>query len=347
MAGSDDEKGTVHADKAAEKAYEAAASSATEKTSAEKPSEGGKGAAPQPTLKAEAVTAPKVDPVPEVKPVAPAKAVPAAKAAPAPKQSAKPAAAPKPKAPATPVAAAPVKAPLASQAKPVAKAPKPSAAPAAAAKPQPVLAKPVPAKPVAVEAKPAAAPAKPVAAVAKPVPAKPEPTVFKAAKTAKVQSPFAGLFSNFMLEEQKMDMSANFNGIQEAVTEAQAKAKAAFEKSTAVLGEVSDFAKGNVEAVMESGKILAEGMQGIGSELVAEGRSAFETVSGDIKELAAAKSPTDFFKIQGDMLRKNFDSAVAYGSKNSEAMLKLMSDVAAPISGRVSLAMEKARQVSF
>ena len=144
-----------------------------------------------------------------------------------------------------------------------------------------------------------------------------------------------------------MDMSANFTGIQEAMSEAQAKAKAAFERGTAVLGEVTDFTKGNVEAVMESGKILADGMQGIGSEIVAEGRATFESISGDIKDLAAAKSPSDFFKIQGDMLRKNFDSAVAYGAKNSEAMLKLMSDAVAPISGRVSVAMEKVRQTSL
>lgn len=157
---------------------------------------------------------------------------------------------------------------------------------------------------------------------------------------------FAGLFTPFMTEDKMMDMNPNFSGFQEAMNEAQAKAKAAFEKSTSMLGEVSDFTKGNVEAVMESGKIFAEGIQGIGSELVTEGRSAFETMTGDIKELAAAKSPTDFFKIQGEMMRKNFDSAVAYGSKNSEAMLKLMSDAIAPISGRVSVAMEKARSAS-
>lgn len=140
-----------------------------------------------------------------------------------------------------------------------------------------------------------------------------------------------------------MDMSANISGFQDAMSEAQAKAKAAFEKSSQLMGEVTDFTKGNVEAVMESGKILAEGVKGLGSSIVTESRSAFEVMSGDIKDLAAAKSPTDYFKIQGDMMRKNFDSAVAYGSKNSETMLKLMSDAMAPISGRVSLAMEKVR----
>ncbi|MET1757103.1 phasin family protein [Novosphingobium sp. RD2P27] len=152
--------------------------------------------------------------------------------------------------------------------------------------------------------------------------------------------------SVFSFKDATMDMSSNFNGFQGVMSEAQAKAKEAFEKSTNVLGEVGDFTKGNVEAVIESGKIFADGCQEMGSSLVAESRTAFEAMTTDVKELAAAKSPTDFFKIQSDMVRKNFDTAVAYGSKNSEAMLKLMSDAMAPISGRVSLAVEKARQTA-
>ncbi|MFC3213721.1 phasin family protein [Novosphingobium panipatense] len=154
-----------------------------------------------------------------------------------------------------------------------------------------------------------------------------KPTMPAAAPNPPVRK---GLFSNFMLEETTMDMSANFSGFQEAITEAQAKAKAAFDKSTSVLGEVSDFAKGNVEAAVESGKIFAEGVQDLGTEFVSESRAAFEVMTGDIKELAAVKSPTDFFKLQSDLVRKNFDTAVAYSSKNSEAMLKLFSDAFAP-----------------
>ncbi len=255
------------------------------------------------------------------------------------------------KAPATPVTKAPAAA--ASKPAPVVKAPP-------AVKTEAVKAKKVPAKPVkaaAVRPPVAKVPAaktlvvaKPVIDVAKETPASapvPSAAASKAAKTAESKtSTFAGLFTPFILEEKTMDISANFAGFQDAVTEAQAKAKAAFEKSSVAFGEAGDFAKGNVEAVIESGKIFADGLQGFGSELVAESRTAFETFTGDIKELAAAKSPTDFFKLQGDILRKNFDSAVAYGSKNSEAALKLFSDTIAPISGRVSVAVEKARHVA-
>lgn len=142
-----------------------------------------------------------------------------------------------------------------------------------------------------------------------------------------------------------MDMSNNFaGGVQDAITEAQARAKEAFEKSNTIFGAYTEFAKANVQAMIESGKIFADGVQDMGTNLAAESRAAFETVSGDVKELAAAKSPAEFLKLQSEMVRKNFDTAVAYGSKNSEAMLKLASDAMAPISSRMSVAVEKARQ---
>ena len=177
--------------------------------------------------------------------------------------------------------------------------------------------------------------------VAAPVAQTPDPEITKPSATPNpTHSPVSSI------KDITMDMSANFNGFQGAMSEAQAKAQAAFEKSSSMLSEAGDFAKGNVEAVIESSKIFAEGVQSMGSSMVAEGRTTFEAMTGDIKELAAVKSPTDFFKLQGDLVRKNFDNAVAQSSKNTETLLKLMSDAFAPVSGRVSLAVEKVRQVA-
>lgn len=326
----DDENNTGTA--RAEKAYEAAASATPVNAKAPDAAASPKPAAPA-AKEAKAEPAPASQPQPvkaEPAPVSQAQPV-KAESAPEVKATTSVESAPSAKpAKSAPKANEPVRRKAAVKAEP---APKPKATPAVRAKRKPAA---------------SAASAKTAAASAQTAPTKPAAPVLKAAgKTANTKrSIFAGLFSNFMPEEKTMNMNANFAGIQEVMTEAQAKAKAAFEKSSSVLGEVSDFTKGNLEAVMESGKILAEGIQGIGSELVAEGRSNFEAMSGDIKELAAAKSPSDFFKVQGDMMRKNIDSAVAVSAKNSEAMLKLVSDAMAPISGRVSLAMEKVRQTS-
>lgn len=126
-----------------------------------------------------------------------------------------------------------------------------------------------------------------------------------------------------------------------AFSDFQGKAKEAYEKGTAAATEAGEFAKGNAEALVESGKILVEGLKGLGSELVEESKTAFSTVTADVKELAAIKSPADFFKFQSELLRRNFDAAVAYSAKSTEAAVKLANEVVAPLSTRVSLAVEK------
>ena len=134
--------------------------------------------------------------------------------------------------------------------------------------------------------------------------------------------------------------------IKSFVADAQTKAKIALGKGNVVLGTASEFTKGNVEAVVTSGKILAAGFQDMGKSYVAEGKAAVETVTADVKALAAVKSPSDFVQLQSTILRRNIDQAIALSSKNTEAMLKLVSDAFAPISARASLAVQKIKQAA-
>ena len=131
-----------------------------------------------------------------------------------------------------------------------------------------------------------------------------------------------------------------------AVTEMQTRAQAAYEKAAAGMTEMTDFARGNVEAMVESGKAMAEGMQAMGKTYADEAKSAYETMTADLKEMAAVKSPTELFQLQGKIMRRNFDAMVAVGTKNTDAALKLANDVAAPISGRVNVAAEKLSKVA-
>ncbi|MDP9056407.1 MAG: phasin family protein [Pseudomonadota bacterium] len=160
--------------------------------------------------------------------------------------------------------------------------------------------------------------------VAKPV-AVPKPSFFK---------------ETFAMTTPTFDFSAAFKT---AFSEAQDKAKAAYEKSTVAMGDASEFAKGNVEALVESSKILASGLQELTTELVAESREAFETLTAEVKTIAGVKSPADFFKLQSELMRKQMDTLMANGTKHSEAFIKLATDAVAPISGRVSLAVEKVK----
>lgn len=127
----------------------------------------------------------------------------------------------------------------------------------------------------------------------------------------------------------------------DAVSEMQSKAKAAYDKGAELAAEATEFTKGNVEALVESGKVYAAGVQGFSKSYVEEAKSAYETLTGDLKELAAVKSPAELFQLQAKLARRNFDTLVAYSSKNTDAALKLANETFAPISGRISLAAEK------
>ncbi|GAA4043788.1 phasin family protein [Parerythrobacter jejuensis] len=122
--------------------------------------------------------------------------------------------------------------------------------------------------------------------------------------------------------------------------DAQTRIKGAYTKGTEVVGDVVEFNKHNLEAVVESGKVLANGMQGMAREGLEDTKKAAEQVTEDVKLMAAVKSPTELMKLQGDLARRNFDAAMAYSSKSTEAWLKLANEAFAPISSRVSEARE-------
>jgi phasin family protein len=127
------------------------------------------------------------------------------------------------------------------------------------------------------------------------------------------------------------------------MAQASERTKDAVEKSQKMIGEMNEFSKGNVEAMVESSKIAAKGMETMGQDAVAYARKSFEDATAAAKQLASVKSPTEFMKLQSDYVRSSFDAMVAHTSKSTEAMLKLAGEVAQPISNRVSLAAEKVK----
>lgn len=227
---------------------------------------------------------------------------------------------------------------------------KPEVAPEApkAADPAPVA--PVEAVPKAAvkAAKPVKAVKKASAKVAKSKPARKKPvkkTSKPVAAAAKVATPaskpkpsITELKDKIMATAKSTDFSKT---VTDAVSEFQRRAKEAYDKSAEMSVEATEFAKGNVEALVESGKILAAGVQDLGKTYADDAKSAYETVTADFKEFAAVKSPTEFFQLQTKLLRRNFETLVAYSSKNTEAVVKLANESIAPISSRVNVAAEK------
>lgn len=151
---------------------------------------------------------------------------------------------------------------------------------------------------------------------------------------------------NDVMETTKKFAEEAKTRFESAFSEISEKAKVGVEKSSKAFEEFSDFAKGNVEAIVESGKIATRGVETLGQDAAEYGRVSFEKASAALKSLAAVKTPAEFFQLQSELLSSSFDAFAKEAAKNSEAMLKLASEVAQPISTRVSLMTEKVRSIA-
>lgn len=133
---------------------------------------------------------------------------------------------------------------------------------------------------------------------------------------------------------------------QAAFGDLNGRAKAAVEKSSKLMEEMTDLARGNVEALVASSKIAAKGMESLGQGAADYGRRSFEEASAALKSFAEVKSPTDFFRLQSDYVRSAFDSWVSESSKASETVVKLAGDAVEPITSRYSVAVDRVKSAT-
>ena len=165
----------------------------------------------------------------------------------------------------------------------------------------------------------------------------------KTTAAVKTANPVSKLKDSIMATAKTTDFTKT---AKDMAADVQARAKTAFAKSGELAAEVGEFNKGNLEAVVESGKIFFAGMQDMGREQVAATKTVVETVQDDFKKVAAVKSPTELMQLQGEFARRNFDAAVSFGSKNTESLVKLYNEAFAPLSSRMSVAAEKIKKAA-
>ncbi|HWJ59786.1 MAG TPA: phasin family protein [Sphingomicrobium sp.] len=112
-------------------------------------------------------------------------------------------------------------------------------------------------------------------------------------------------------------------------------------KSQKVAEELADLTRANVEAIVEAGRVAAEGARAIGQDVVATGRDGAEKAADAIRSLAEAKSPTEYMQLQGDFARASFDRMVAEGSRLTESFVKLAGEAFQPLQSRASANAER------
>lgn len=231
----------------------------------------------------------------------------------------------------------------------------------APARQAPRKAAPARVKPVEAEALPAGPDPVAVVAATTAVDAAPEPdaatiaelahqteSLRGAAEPSKTEHVLAteGHIMNDVIETGKKFAEDTKAKMETAYADFNEKAKASVEKSTKAIEELSDIAKGNVEAMVESGKIAAKGMETLGQEAVEFSKKSLEKATTSIKSFSTVKTPTEFFQLQSQMMSSAFDDFTKEAAKHGEAMMKLAGDVAQPLTARVTLVTDKMKSMA-
>jgi len=124
-------------------------------------------------------------------------------------------------------------------------------------------------------------------------------------------------------------------------TETGERSQEVVKKSQKVAQELTDLARANVEAIVEAGRVAAEGARSIGQDAVARSREGAEQAADAIRSLAEAKSPTEFVQLQSELAKTSFDRMVAESSKLTESMVKLAGQAFQPLSNRATANAER------
>ncbi|HEX8063565.1 MAG TPA: phasin family protein [Allosphingosinicella sp.] len=227
------------------------------------------------------------------------------------------------------------------------KAEAPAAAAKAAAAPAKAAAKVI--KAATASAKPArktrtAKAARPARAAAKPARKAGRPAKRAAAATATTNTATRTIrIQNEGTRIKKKETAQVADRLQAVFGDVNERARTQIERNTRVAEELTELSKGNVEAFVASTKVVAKGLETVGQEVAEYSRKSFEDASAALKSFTEVKSATDFFRLQSDFARSQFDGLVAESSRLSETMIKLAGDVAEPLASRYSVAAERVK----
>jgi phasin family protein len=121
----------------------------------------------------------------------------------------------------------------------------------------------------------------------------------------------------------------------------QIKMKESVEKAMKTAEEMMAFGQGNLEAMMKSTQIYAAGFQDISKHLAAHSKATLEESVHFTKTLMGIKSVKEAVDLQSSFAKTSIEKAVAETSKITDATVKLAEEAIAPLTARMSLAVEK------
>ena len=105
--------------------------------------------------------------------------------------------------------------------------------------------------------------------------------------------------------------------------------------------EAAEFGRGNVEAVAKATQIYVAGVQDLGKQAMAVFQGLTDQAVEGAKALSTVRSLKEATEIQATFARSAIERSISESAKLQEAALKLAEQSFAPLSARMTLAVEK------
>lgn len=119
------------------------------------------------------------------------------------------------------------------------------------------------------------------------------------------------------------------------------KVKENMEKAMKTAEELVAFNQGNVEAFLKSGQIWSAGVQDLSKHLAETAKASFEESVAAFKALTGVKSIKDAIDLQTTYARTALEKTITESGKLTDASFKLTEQAMAPLTARVTVAVEK------
>jgi hypothetical protein len=136
--------------------------------------------------------------------------------------------------------------------------------------------------------------------------------------------------------------------IEEGATQARAAMEKGMEQATKTAEgffkaaeEAAEFSRGNLEAVTKAAQTWAVGVQDLGKQMFAVSQALTDHALESAKALAAVKSLKEAADIQASFVKASMERAMSETAKINETAFRLAEQASAPLTARVTLAVEK------
>lgn len=131
-----------------------------------------------------------------------------------------------------------------------------------------------------------------------------------------------------------------------AFTEAGQNAfKEGFERSAAAFSEISEYGKGNLDAMIASFTAATQGAEQINSNVSAFAKKSIEDSIEAAKSFAAVRSVQEAIELQADYAKSAMDAYLAEVTKAADLAASTMKEAWRPINDRAVAAMDQLQVV--